>query len=167
MRALSKLFICLLIPGFLSAQVHNVKFKKGNFKDNPAGFKHAVQKLAEGNQHIQNGEYGAALLAYLSADSLNPNNADLNAKIGVCYLNTVSKTKCLPYFRLAHEIKKKISKRIDYFLGRGYQLNYQWDSAIAEYQLALKKSPGDKVEINELINECNNGSDLMQRPVKT
>jgi hypothetical protein len=167
LRAFSKLFICLVIPGALTAQVHNVKFKAGNFKDNPKGFKYALQKLNEGNMHIQKGEYGAALADYLAADSLNPSNADLNAKIGVCYLNSVSKAKCLPYFRLAHQIKKKISKRIDYFLARGYQLNSQWDSAIIEYQVALKTSiSSDKDEINKCINECNNGNDLMQHPVK-
>ncbi len=167
MRKYSKIFFCLLFPSFLVAQVHDVKFKSGNFKGNPNGFKYAMQKLNEGNQHIQNGEYGAALIAYLAADSINPSNADLNAKIGVCYLNTVSKAKCLTYFRLAHQIDKSISKRIDFFLARGYQLNSQWDSAMMEYKLALKSaSAQDKDEINKCTNECLSGMDLCARPVK-
>lgn len=156
----------MLVPGTLLAQLKDVKFKQSNFKGNTSGFKYAMEKLNEGNLHIQNAEYGAALADYLAADSLNPNNADLNAKIGVCYLNVVGKAKCLTYFRLAHALDKSVSKRIDYFLARGYQLNSQWDSAITEYTLALKSASGkDKEEIGKYISECMNGQDLCSKPV--
>ncbi|MGP8216663.1 MAG: hypothetical protein ACLQQ4_13950 [Bacteroidia bacterium] len=166
-RAFSKFVIYLFIPGSLAAQMRNVEFKAGNFKYNPPGFKFAQQNLLEGNELIQNGNYGAAPIDYLAADSINPFNADLNAKIGVCYLNGVNKAKCLNYFRLAYQLKNDISKRINYFLGRGYHLNSQWDSALIEYQLALKHASGKELEeINKYIDECNNGMDLTQRPVK-
>jgi tetratricopeptide (TPR) repeat protein len=167
MRLLSKLFFCLFIPATVMGQLKDVKFKESNFKNDLNGFKLATMKLVEGNQHIANGEYGDALAAFLIADSINPSNADLNAKIGVCYLNGVNRAKCLKYFRLAYEINKHISSRIDYFLGRGYQLNYKWDSAIVEYQLALKSgSKRDEPEETKCIEECKNGSELMSVPVK-
>jgi hypothetical protein len=166
-KYLLQVLIGLIISFTVQAQQKDIKFKKSNFKNDPKGLKFALQKLGDGNQFIQNGGYGLALAFYLSADSINPYNADLNAKIGVCYLNLVDKAKCLQYFRMAHALKKKISKRIDFFLGRGYQLNYQWDSAITEYNIALKSgSKKDHDEINKCIEECNNGAELMKFPVK-
>ena len=78
-----------------------------------------------------------ALGLLLSGRFINPYNADLNTKIGVCYLNWVNKENAFSISeRLSTE--KDVSKRIHLFLGRGYQLNYQWDSAITEYNEALK-----------------------------
>ncbi|HTA84365.1 MAG TPA: hypothetical protein VK783_15580 [Bacteroidia bacterium] len=165
-RSLSKVFICCLISSApILAQQKDVAFSKSNFP-NPQALKLAGIKMSEGTEYIANGEYAAAVKDFLVADSINPNNADLNAKIGVCYLNGVNKALCLTYFRKAYQIKKSVSSRIDYFLARGYHLNYQWDSAIAEYQIALKTTPRDKDEINKEIEECNNGKALMQQPVK-
>jgi len=149
---------------------HNVRFDPSNFKNDPEGFKFAVQRLNEGNQYIRDAEYQMALPYFLSADSINPNNADLNAKIGVCYLNSYCKARCLQYFRKAYSINNRISKRIHFFLARGYHLNCQWDSAITEYQLALKKASKKEKRAENFerdIEECNNGKDLASHPVKT
>jgi len=163
-RKLSYVFICTLISAASLAQQKDVSFSKANFT--PQALKLAGQKMSEGTAYIQNGEYAAAVTDFLVADSINPNNADLNAKIGVCYLNGVNKALCLTYFRKAFQIKKSVSSRIDYFLARGYHLNCQWDSAITEYQAALKTSSRDADEIKKEIEECNNGKTLMAQPVK-
>ena len=103
-RKLSWLFICTLISAGLLAQQKDVSFSKANFT--PQALKLAGQKMSEGTAYIQNGEWAAAVADFLVADSINPNNADLNAKIGVCYLNGVNKALCLTYFRKAFQIKK-------------------------------------------------------------
>jgi len=174
MRRLSALVFLYLFSSAAFCQQYDIQFKAKNFKNNPEGLKFALEKIKEGDTHIQNGEFQAALPFFLSADSVNPNCADLNVKIGVCYLNSTIKNKCLRYFEKAHQIQTSIlthyreSKRMSYFMGRGYQLNYQWDSAIMEYNLALKKPKKQEVkEINKYIDECNNGKALMATPVKT
>jgi tetratricopeptide (TPR) repeat protein len=158
--------LLILLPGTLFAQQKNVKFTSSNFKDNPSGLAFAQQKLRQGDEHLQLSEYEFALGFFLSADSVNPNNADLNVKIGLCYLNSIIKSRSLRYFQKALSLDKKISPRMPYFLGRGYHLNCQWDSAIAQYQLYLKKANAkEKVEINKYLEECNNGKELAQHAV--
>lgn len=160
-------FSIVFAPYLLFAQQKNIGFKRKNFKDNPQSLKYALDKLQSGNERIQNSDYAAALPYFLSADSINPYNADLNVKIGLCYLNTAYKPRCLKYFEKGYGIKKKISKRINFFLARGYQLNCQWDSALTEYTLALKRAASkDKKDIDKYIDECNNGKQLMEHPVK-
>src|SRR6185312_3892253 len=110
MKRISALLFLCLISAVAFCQQRDIQFKPKNFKDNPKGLAFAIDRLKNGNAHIQSGEYQAALPFFLSADSINSNCADLNAKIGVCYLNATEKNKCLSYFEKAHAIKKKISK---------------------------------------------------------
>lgn len=162
----NKLRILLLaaLPFCVNAQ-KDVKFTAKNFKDNKQGLKFALDRIKKGDEHIKVQEYALALPYYLSADSINPDNADLNTKIGLCYLNSYYKARCLRYFTHAYSLDKNVSKRMPYFLGMGYHLNYQWDSAIAEFQIFLKKANSkEKKEVNKYIEECNNGKELMKRP---
>jgi hypothetical protein len=159
------IILLFLMPSLLFAQ-HNVKFTSGNFKGNSQGLKNAIQKIKEGDAHLAANEYNIALDCYLSADSLNHDNADLNIKIGICYLNSYCRPRCLRYFEKAISLEKSTGPRMPYFLARGYQLNYQWDSAVTEYQLYMHKANAvEKKEITKEMEECRNGKDLMQHPV--
>jgi hypothetical protein len=161
-----RVLLLLLLPFALHAQ-HNVKFVQANFKNNPNGLQTAIDNIKQGDYNIQIQEYSLALPYYLIADSINPNNADLNMKIGVCYLNSNDyKARCLRYFLRAYGLDKNVSKRMPYFLGCGYHLNYRWDSAINEFKSFMGVAgPKDKKAMNKQIEECNNGKDLMQHPV--
>jgi len=157
----------MLLPLSLLAQQKNVKFTSGNFKGNSSGLKFALDKIKQGDDYIKTEEYSLALPFYLSADSVNPYNADLNTKIGLCYIHSYYKARSLKYFRLAYSLDKNVSKRMPYFLGEGYQLNYKFDSAVAEYQIFLRSANAkEKKEIDQYIAQCNNGKDLVQHPVK-
>ncbi len=154
-------------PDTLLAQ-QNVGFTSHNFKNNPTGLKLALDKIKEGDEHIKNEEYDLAMICYKTADSINPDNADLNIKIGVCYLNTKNfyKGGCLPYFTKGYALDHKISKRMDFYFARAYHLNYMWDSAITEYKAYTPHAGAkEKKDISRYIEQCNNGKELAQHPI--
>ena len=91
-----KLVLALLfLPGLMMAQ--NVEFKAANFKEKKEEFKVAMEQIEKGNEFLDlaneaialvklpGDNFKLALQLYLKAQSLNPNNAELNMKIGNCY----------------------------------------------------------------------------------
>ncbi|NNM95312.1 MAG: hypothetical protein HKL88_07615 [Bacteroidia bacterium] len=164
-------FLLILLIVFACGELfaqQNVSFTSHNFKNNPTGLKFALDKIKEGDEHLKNEEYDLAMESYKSADSINPDNADLNVKIGVCYLNTKDfyKGGCLPYFNKGYALDHKISKRMDFYFARAYHLNYMWDSAITEYKAYLPKAGAkEKKEITRYIEQCTNGKALSQHPI--
>jgi len=114
----------------------------------------------EARQFIQEGDellglnYRGALEKYLGAIGQEEFNADLNFKIGICYMNTVDKVKAIPYLEKAKELEPKVSPEIDFLLGRAYQLNYEFDKAgksYSNYKRTLSSEDYKKREISGLI----------------
>src|ERR1700757_1236382 len=69
----------------------------------------SIYKQAE--DFFVNENYTAALPLYMQLDSMEKGNANLNFKIGFCYLNAATyKTKSIPYFE---EAIKNIAKRYE------------------------------------------------------
>ena len=78
----------------------NVEFKSSNFKDDKDGYKAAVEAIKTGDEFFELGNeavfavqspganFGLALREYEKAQKFNPNNAELNYKIGVCHANS-------------------------------------------------------------------------------
>ncbi|MBC7391454.1 MAG: OmpA family protein [Opitutaceae bacterium] len=116
-------------------------------------------------------EYPQALPLYLKLDSLNPENAETNYRIGVCYYNSEYKLKALPYFSKAKKLLHK-HHEMDLMLGRIYHLDHQFDKAIESYNHHRKyvndKSNGlqaDNKEIDRLIAQCELAKKLMANPL--
>ena len=108
------------------------------------------------------------LKLYLKANEFNPNNSDLNFKIGYCYYNSSQKYDCLEYFKKAYELNPKVDKKIEFYLARGYHFNYDFDKAISLYSSYLQDVK-DKVELEAVgkhIAECRNGKELVKDTVK-
>ena len=140
---------------------------------------------AEAEQYFVDENYSAALPLYLKLDSLQKGNADLNFKIGFCYLNSSTyKTKAIPYLE---EAIKNISEKYTggtlkettapissyYYLAKAYHLNYEWDKAIATYQKYIdvlssdvKKNAQDIDDTKHDIQTCNYGKELVKTPLK-
>ncbi|GAB4281741.1 MAG: hypothetical protein Kow0068_06240 [Marinilabiliales bacterium] len=152
----------------LNAQ--NVEFKKSNF-DDEEGYKEAVKNLKEGDKYFAKQSvwfYPKAIEYYLKANDFNPNNAKLNFKIGVCYLNTNNKARSLDYFLKAVALDPKVDAKIDYAIAQAYHYNMQWDNAIeyyGNYLIKLHNNPEEIAKINKIIEECRNGKQLMENPV--
>ena len=102
-----RLFVILGFIGItsqLSGQITNVEFNSKNFPAKEAEFKKADEALKKGDYFFLRGPvyFQQALENYLIAQDFNPDNADLNHQIGLCYLNLqVDRLKSLPYLERA------------------------------------------------------------------
>ncbi|MCQ2607497.1 MAG: OmpA family protein [Bacteroidales bacterium] len=148
----------------------NVEFIRKNFNDDK-GLKNALRDVDEGDSYQEIGDYQTALNAYLKAQTFNPNNADLNYKIGKCYWMMSDPESSIPYFTKAIELDPVNSGFIYGVLGQAYQATYKFEEAINAYQKARARLTADekKTKGNELakhIDECNNGKRFLTDSVR-
>ncbi len=176
MKKLSFL-LTLLLSAVLTVSAQNVEFEAKNFASQKDAFKAASKELKEGNKIFEEGpnRYEAAIPHLLVAYRLNPNNADLNFKLGVAYLQSSFKAKALPYLQSAYQLNPRVDPLIQYQLGRGFHLNAKWDEALEAYRASLSVAGGgggDKengvsvAEVRKHIDECQTGKELMKKPVR-
>ncbi|HEX8548170.1 MAG TPA: hypothetical protein VF691_14510, partial [Cytophagaceae bacterium] len=120
----------------------------------------------EAGKLFKEDKYSEALPIYLVLDSLKPNYGLSKARIGISFMATSTKYKSLPYLQAAKKLGYT-KDGLDYYLGRAYHLNHDFDNAIAAYQAykaPLKKK--DKIaEMDDLIKNCVNGKELIKNPV--
>jgi len=139
---------------------------------------------ADAEQYFVDENYSAALPLYLKLDSIQKGNADINFKIGFCYLNSATyKTKAIPY--LEEAIKNISEKYVGgslkettapissfYYLAKAYHLNYEWDKAIATYEKYIAilgtdtKNAKDVEDTQHDIETCKFGKELVKNPIK-
>lgn len=147
----------------------NVEFSKANFKSKPAELKEALKNIQAGDVNYYKYLYGKALDSYISANKFNPNNADLNAKIGDCYLNSSDRSEALYYLKKAYQLDNKMDGYYIYLLGKAHHLNNDFDDAIKYYKIA--KTTGSKIqpELSGMVDkknaECASGKKLIKIPV--
>lgn len=150
----------------------NVEFDKDNFRSDKEGFKAAMKNLKEGyslyNQRTK-GTYRLALDFLLKANKFNPNNAELNYRIGASYLRSIDKLKSLSYLKKAYELNRNVAPDIPFLLGRSYQLNLNFDKAIEEFNaykngLAPRELSDNRKAIDKKIEECKVGKELVANP---
>lgn len=156
--------------------VKDTPFEKDFFPNQKDQLKEAKRSLDIGTEEYEGkrpGRYKFALEHYLKAHAFNPNNAFLNFRIGVCYINSSFKIKAKGHFEKAYELNPDIDPEIHYYLGRGYHLNMDWDKAIAEYQTfkaGLDPKKKDQAfliaDASKKIAECNYGKELVKSPVR-
>jgi outer membrane protein OmpA-like peptidoglycan-associated protein/Tol biopolymer transport system component len=167
------IYTTLLVLFVNTAFAQNKEFTKEFFPGDKEGLKAANSVIKEGDKLYMEGEhkYTAALNYYLAAQNFNPDNAELNYKIGMCYYYSSFKVKCFDHFKKAYDLKPTIATDIRFFVGRGYHLLGEWDKAIGEYNASrgMMKSKDDADKLNQLdklIQECNNGKELQKKPAR-
>jgi len=157
-----------------SAPAQNVEFDKKNFsKDDKKLFKEARAELKKGNDYYEVYRYSTALEHYKAAQAFNPDNAELNYKVGKCYLKTMTKVKGIPYLEKVLKLNPMVEPDIRYLLGQGYHLNYEFDRAIEEYK-AYRSNPGVEADqvtatmaaVSKKIEECLMGKKLVAEPAR-
>jgi outer membrane protein OmpA-like peptidoglycan-associated protein/tetratricopeptide (TPR) repeat protein len=150
----------------------SVAFDKSLFPNKEKEFKSAKQSLDKGYSLMSEGEssYKIALEFLEQAQSFNPNNAKLNLNIGICLLKTNRQFDALNYFEKAKKLESSVDSRIDFYVGKGQQLNSDFSSAILSYEnykTKLSKEDVEKLaETNKLLAECRNGIELSKNQVK-
>ena len=174
------LIICFwLIVSVTFAQ--DITFKNSNFKEDKQGLKLAKENITIADEMRDDGIdkilamqedntlFMQAIFHYHKAQDFNPNNAELNYKIGRCYLmNAVYKEESIPHFLKALKLNPNVSPNIQYHLGIGYHLTMDFDKAIAaftKYKTTLvSKNPAELEDVNKRIEECKTGKKLVIKP---
>src|SRR5579863_706314 len=167
------LILIFLSSSLLAYGQANVAFEKKNFKDNVRGYKDAMDSIDAGDKFFQMGPsmYYMAVPCYMSAEKFNPDNDELNYKLGVCMVsrNYAFKTYALQYMLKAFKLNPAVAPDIHYQLGRAYHLNMQWEDAKREYNAYMqtldpKKNADQLADSKKKIEECNNGEILVKNP---
>jgi len=169
------LFLFLIIAAALQAQV-DVKIKKVVFKKQLQGFEDAWMSVKVGNKlfRYSKSTYREAIDEYLKAYKYNNQCAELNYKIGVCYLYSDNKQEAARYLEEAYKLNNFVTWDIQLQLGRAYQMRYEFDPAMDSYS-AFKSTVSSKkllklqregIDPSRYMEECESGKELMERPVK-
>lgn len=166
-------FIMVLITLFFQS-VHaqeNVKIRRSEFRLKHEGFRDAWNNIREANKAfvLGKGMYWIARENYLKASTYNDLNAELNYKLGACYVMTDDKFKAIQYLKTSFRMTPGVSEDIHFLLGRAYHLVLNFDTAIMEYTLYKSSLHGKELRmkgaaIDKLIKECNNGKELVKSP---
>jgi outer membrane protein OmpA-like peptidoglycan-associated protein len=143
----------------------------------------AQKKLSVDDQFVQLGDelfnFGAKKDAkdlYLQAIESNGKNLMANYMAGRCYLETIEKNKCVPYFLKAYEIDKNVSPDILFKIASGYHFGAEFENAIKYYTMYKESITQAKVEkmqttiqeeklmCEKRIYECKNGLQYYANP---
>jgi outer membrane protein OmpA-like peptidoglycan-associated protein/tetratricopeptide (TPR) repeat protein len=128
-----------------------------------------IEKLAK--EYFRAEEYIQALPLYLQLDSIKPNVPHVEARLGICYLHTEFRFKAQSFLEKAKNAGYT-KDHIDFYLGRAYHLNHQFDLAIQNYEHSLKhfnpKHEHDAQKIKaaqRAIEMCKAGQELIKTPI--
>ena len=97
--------------------------------------------MKDGNKFFENENYRAALPFYEKVLAKEPNNETALFRAGVSYM-AFDKEKASDYIYKAQKLKPKVSKDVEYWLGRVDHINYRFDDAMNHfkaYDATLKK----------------------------
>jgi outer membrane protein OmpA-like peptidoglycan-associated protein len=160
------LFVTIAIPAF-SQPLSSEEFRISFFK---------AEKL------LEDGNFQEAILLYRQLLKEQPDNANLNFKMGYCFLNTVlEKKEAISYLEKAitnmsddaqAELHTEFRAPTDalVFLAQAYHQDYKFDKALEIIQTLKEKVPDYKtefeVDVDLLEKNCKNGLQLMKYPVK-
>jgi outer membrane protein OmpA-like peptidoglycan-associated protein/tetratricopeptide (TPR) repeat protein len=156
----------------ISYFAQNVPFDKDYFKLDKSGFKAALDNIKEGDFFFSKGKYymNDAIPYYEAAELFNPNNDELNFKLGVCYYHNRQNEKAISHLEKAINLNENIDINVNYYLGKVYQRSFEWEKAIGSYESYLStREPEDLDDIKEakkLISECRTGKRLSDEPIR-
>lgn len=156
-------FISLTLRGFTQ---HDQKFK---------------EKFISASYFYLYEEYEKALPIYLELYDKDPSNANINFKIGNCYLQIPGQSsKAVPFLEYAvtnispkhneFSYKETTAPEVAYYrLGEAYHQNIEFDKALSSYKrFKLYLRPKDIYNndiVNKQIETCNNAKELYRYPV--
>ena len=124
------------------------------------------KQLKTGNKFFEQENYRASIPFYEQVLAKDPNNAQALFRAGISYMS-FDKEKASDYIYKAQRIKPKVSKDVEYWLGRIDHLNYNFDQAITHYQAynsKLKKTDTRKEELAQLIQHSKDAKILFNSP---
>ncbi len=165
------IFVLLFLSTLSFSQ--NVDFEKKNFPNDKEGYKQASKELKSGDGFYFQGVgfYKEAIPFFERANKFNPNNAELNFKLGNCYLESMHQYKALPFLEKANKLDANLDPTIHYSLGRAYHIDEQFQQALFEFNLYRGKmlntnNPFVMKGIDLQIKQCHNAIELVKTPIR-
>ena len=130
----------------------------------------AQEKLTikQANELFNDGNFHGALDAYLLLLETTPDDAKLNYRTGVCYLNTnIDKSLSISYLEKVLTLKD-INPNTYYLLGRAYHFGYRFKDAIKMFEKFKTQEKGNATNVNDVdkqIEYCYNAIEIMKFPL--
>lgn len=121
--------------------------------------------MDKGDKAYNKKDYQEAIKNYLVVIQSQPDNPELNFKLGMSYLYTLTKSKAAPYLEKAYKLKPEVDPDIDYHLGMAYQNNHQFGLARKHFEEFKRKNKKLADIVNEKLQQCIIGDSLVKRPV--
>ena len=118
--------------------------------------------VTKGDNLVGKKNYKGAIDVYLSAIQINPDDAQLNFKLGLAYLYSDTKSKAASYIDKAYRLNPNIDNRIDYHLGIAFQNTNNFKKAIEHFQAFKKQNPKVASIADEKIAECAMADSLLE-----
>lgn len=128
----------------------------------------SYENLGESRKHFQSRNYKTALRGFLERYKSEPNNAELNAQIAICYLNAnLDKSKAISYIEFA---TKQAQVEVEWWfeLGRAYHFNKRFDDAITAFEKYINlvgKKEKEVKKAKRMIEICNNAKEFTAKPM--
>jgi outer membrane protein OmpA-like peptidoglycan-associated protein len=167
MKRLFLNIVFILIPYISFCQ--NVAFSKTSFPNDKEGLKTALKDIQEGDGYYYSSIKSKALSSYLKAQEFNSKNAELNAKIGDCYLKAGEIEKAQKYLESAQTLDENIDGYYTFLLANVYHINNNFSKAITTYKSSKTKeskiNPTYLDKIAKKIKECTYAEKLVKNPV--
>ncbi|TGE20242.1 hypothetical protein E5J99_00610 [Hymenobacter elongatus] len=132
----------------------------------PALAQSSRKTLKTANKFFDQENYRASIPFYEQVLAKEPNNALALFRAGISYMS-FDKEKASDYIYKAQRLKPKVSKDVEYWLGRVDHLNYNFDEAIAHFQAyntTLKKKDTRKASLAQLIQHSKNAKIQFNSP---
>ena len=156
----------------------DIEFKNSNFKQDKDGLKLAKKNISiademrdEGIENILTLKEGSglfikAIFYYKKALDFNPNNAELNYKIGSSYLFTNQKEKASNYFLRAMELTNDLPSDFLFFYAMVLQLKGDYLLAaekFEQFKISVKNKVYERYEVltKKYTKECQQANDIL------
>lgn len=164
--------ILIIISFYFNICSQNIEFTAKNFPDNKKELNEAIKNIKNGDKAFEERDYFKAIEYYKEAYTFNPNNSDINYKIGKAYLSTRHKASAISYINKSFELDSVTQIDIRYMMAQCLQLDYKFETAINDYlkyKLYAKRAGIATAELNKEIDkkikECKSGIELCKNPV--
>src|SRR5690606_33850957 len=137
------------------------------------------QKFLEANTLMEESMFNIALPIWLDLLTQQPENHNINYKVGVCYLNSGNeKKKSLEYLKKAAEnttsnydpfssSEKRAPNETQFFLARAQHINYELDVAMENYTKFKERISKKHYLFNEIdhhIKQCQYAKEAIAKP---
>ena len=175
--------IALLVVGVFFSQstfAQNIEFRNSNFKSDKEGLKLAKENIKFADNFRDNAIiemlamhdaellYSQAVFYYQKAQSFNPNNAELNYKIGSCMLFTNNKENAFSYLKKAASLSNDFPNDFLFYKGMCLQLDGEFGNAIEQFELFRNSAKKKELEFFEMltkkyIKECQSSVDVLSQ----